>query len=62
MQAGLDLIDQAGQDTYLEATKKMQHMFGELGFEALKEAELMDGYFQTAMYRKARKAEVAKEL
>ena len=57
MQAGLELVDQAGQDVYLEAINKSKHMFEQLGFEALKEVELMDGYFQKAMYRKAKPAD-----
>ena len=58
VQASLEFLDQADQDAFFVTTKRMQHVFEHLGFETIKAVELMEGYVEIAMYRKARKAEV----
>lgn len=57
MQAGLKITDATGQDIYLEATDMAKGMYEQLGFEVLKVVELMPGYKQTAMLRKAVRVE-----
>lgn len=57
VQFGFDLADAGGNGVYLETTAPAKGMFGAMGFEAIKDVEIMYGYSQTAMLRKAKTRE-----
>jgi ribosomal protein S18 acetylase RimI-like enzyme len=50
---GLELVDEAGEDVYLESTSSGKGLYQRVGFELLEEFVVKDAFPMTVMLRKA---------